>query len=638
MKITNIKIKNFRGIVSADTQVSSRGMFLTGFNASGKSSVLDAVRMALFGAVRDANGKAYKLDALVPNPNAPSMIALTVELGNGDYPPVFELTWKRDGGKTDFEIREPEGAMEGSPDAQRRDLFRLAGVDYARAEIAANAKSFLFSRDIVEPLQSMDAAKVDPDAVRDYAAVHGFEGVFPLYVDQIEIDMATVPGLRAFGEHCKSERLICHRSIQEAKAKCAGDLPELPMVPDGSRAYKVADMEKLIAGVRTLESERAALASKRSAALDTMKRLDCKVIIEEHPAKIAALESKYDECREEEKAAAAEIATFQSERSAALAKSAQGDSGAESDIRRKIACIESGTCECLGLKFMGGAKGKAAMDAASAELQKQLATVTSGDVKSDQSDAAKDIREKIESFKKVEAAKRERASTIYREIADLRTELTKAQTAIDNDPGDADELDAQLSKMDERIQRAQSAADVLLAHTESKELRDHLDELQDTHRMLDAAVKAFDAGEFFSTLDIGDSDVFTGVNAVLAPYGFELGIEFEGKDAIITIKSESHAALPAIQCSKGEQLLATLALALEFGKNAIAIVDDADALDGHNKRIVKDAMESSAATGVGTLLCAGAWSQPKLPADMDALRKAFEPTDLVFISDGHVIG
>ncbi|HCU64582.1 MAG TPA: hypothetical protein DF774_02350 [Rheinheimera sp.] len=84
MNITHLTVKNFQGLANLDTAVNAPILFVAGGNGAGKSSLRDAIRIALTGAPsRVSLKKDY--DAMIKDGTKKSSVTVATDVGNFDF-------------------------------------------------------------------------------------------------------------------------------------------------------------------------------------------------------------------------------------------------------------------------------------------------------------------------------------------------------------------------------------------------------------------------------------------------------------------------------------------------------------------------------------------------------------------------
>ena len=84
MNITHLTVKNFQGLANLDTAVNAPILFVSGGNGAGKSSLRDAIRIALTGAPsRVSLKKDY--DAMIKDGTKKSSVTVATDVGNFDF-------------------------------------------------------------------------------------------------------------------------------------------------------------------------------------------------------------------------------------------------------------------------------------------------------------------------------------------------------------------------------------------------------------------------------------------------------------------------------------------------------------------------------------------------------------------------
>lgn len=133
MRIQNIKVKNFQGIANLSLPVESPVLFVAGHNGAGKSSLRDAVRIALTGeASRVTLKKDYK--AMIKDGTKKAEIAIATD--DGTY--QFSLPQAK-GVHSDSEYLplcvDSTAFCNMKPDERRKALFDLTGCEVSTKKV-----------------------------------------------------------------------------------------------------------------------------------------------------------------------------------------------------------------------------------------------------------------------------------------------------------------------------------------------------------------------------------------------------------------------------------------------------------------------------------------------------------------------
>jgi exonuclease SbcC len=117
--ITKIKLKNFRSHLDSEFDFSSGTNALVGIVGSGKSSIMNAMSLGLFGTFPDLQAKKIKLDDIIMNkPFLKDTAEVEVEFNVDDKTYSVMRTIERGKGTTYSEIREGDKLLD-APNTQR---------------------------------------------------------------------------------------------------------------------------------------------------------------------------------------------------------------------------------------------------------------------------------------------------------------------------------------------------------------------------------------------------------------------------------------------------------------------------------------------------------------------------------------
>lgn len=145
MHITDIKITNFRGIKKLCLDDLPAVLLLIGRNGTGKTTVLDAIRFALTGVVRDANGNALKLERLVGPHGSKGEIIIGLSDGKNELAVSVDFTASRS-------VFSTEPPLPGKAAEQRLAVWKHFGLNPDHERLALDPLALLLGNDILDGL------------------------------------------------------------------------------------------------------------------------------------------------------------------------------------------------------------------------------------------------------------------------------------------------------------------------------------------------------------------------------------------------------------------------------------------------------------------------------------------------------
>lgn len=238
MRITRLRIVNYRGIAALDAEISPRGIVVSGPNGSGKTTILNAIAAAIAG--QDIGPDAIR----VGSERAEILVDLdALHVRRGITPNGSSLT-----------VSTSDGAKYSSPQTRLNEMLGTAALDPIDFFLADPAKR----RKLV--LQAVRVCLTEEQIAR-WTAGAGAEMAAGL-------DLSN--GLEALAQLRKrfyDQRAAANKTAKEADAAAERASAGLPPLPDAvlteeqaGQAFHVADRAMEVLQIRNAEAEGAAKA------------------------------------------------------------------------------------------------------------------------------------------------------------------------------------------------------------------------------------------------------------------------------------------------------------------------------------------------------------------------------------------
>lgn len=583
MKITGIKIRNFRGVRSFEANPDGHTLLLTGLNGAGKSTVLAAIQQTLFGRCSDAAGKRIVLADLVGPHDSKAVVVLGVKMEAGPHQgeTVWTLTITRK--SQSLSIAKPDGTLLiDCPQAAMRDTFwRLNGIDQRHAELAANPRAFVLGDDITDLLLELCGTDVPEKELRSFAGARW--GWLEGWLNGKGCNIATLADAAVEDRRKKKADL----AETQRRLRDIGTV-EPPTFRNGKpcKPEHKASVEAALKRVRDrLMGCRVELEIARKAAGRP------KVSIQE-------LESALKAATEAEIAAEAALLEARATRDAAVRREANL-SHQQRLLHEEIATLErrmeqannpQGVCQYCGAKLRSSKKD-ATLGGKIEELRRQI------DPEALQ--AARDEMNRL----------RTQAATLEDELRGAAWAREKAERALQDartttPTRTQDAIEADIAALEEQMQAGEAALSALQAMEERAALEEHQTHLLVQIDNLEWAVEAFRDGRFQATRMSAPKDAFEGFcNGLLKRFGMALQVAQRDGAVRVEVMAGDATWVPVPQLSKGERVLVEAAVALAYCPGTPVLIDDMDALDSRNKPALLSALKGAATM----VVCAGAW-------------------------------
>ena len=613
MRIKKLSIKNFRGVRDIEIAPDKDTVFITGLNGSGKTSIMHALRMALFGRCALTSRDGKKAGALVRHGAKEAMVTLEMDTGRIDLA-VTAKGQKRWVAKVDgTEYAEPS---------------HLWGRDLERHEVAADPLGYLVSGEIGGVLSDALGGGIDLAQLEKLCGEH-----WP-HVASMPHE-PTVSDLKSYGAKTYEKRAEMTPKIRHLKRSLESGSPSLPLdknskpvSPDKAGVIKESlvkakyQRDELIKEKHQAEAvSQGALARSSDAAQLDMDGLLAKR--DEANTRRAELANRRDSAKQQRE----KLIQSRSNLKASHARAESELKSAEREIAQHKEADASGKCPTCGREWTKKAKKDVMAPAlARANEARDAIKVIESDITN--IDAQLKEHDTADLDTEILGIERE-VHDFTREIDRLTAELERGKLAADTRPVEAiqEELDGVL----ERIERGEAILSQIDDVANYRAEAQRLEQLEAEYAELDWIVKAFKDGSVLNQLMQGSAGGFVeGVNAALEPHGYMLSVEVDGKRVSIMAGRDGASAVPFEHLSKGEQCLVSMAFARQFSGDAPMILDDLDGLDGKHKPLVFREL----ADAPGQKWLAAAWGLPGDPK-VEAMSKAMD-ANVVHVESGGV--
>jgi len=619
MQITRIDIRNFRNIQHARLDLTGR-LILFGNNGQGKSSAMDAVRMALLGWCGHTTRAGAGFESLIRDGAPKAIVALTVTHADGTY--TVTLTLARSGkSKRQLEIEDvTTGECWEALDA----WYTRLGVDKRFAAVAMMPAAYLASKDLGDLVAETLCGGIDPDDVMIKAGEHSAWLAAFARLHRVTLDSAE--NLAQLGAAAYKWRTEVNRERKQQQAARAqlGD-PAQPLDTEGSPlgpddlercAYAA---ESLRVKIATLEAELQAVVDAPDSGRVAKETADLEAQI---PAVQAELERLTEELRIQEETLRGGQANH---------AGARGDNAAaEKDIRAKRKMLEGiaelETCPTCG-QACSAAVWAAARNPLENDIEKAVALLAS-------------CRE-LEAAHLASVTKSHEALSVTRKALDAtNATIRNARTRL----GDlrvickahrpADDIQTELDTARERLELGARIVTDLEELSKATEFDNYLAATLPEVEHLDWAVRALKEGELLKGTIGNELDKFAvRLNTELEPLGYALGVQTAGKDVTFLLACPGQQARPVELCSRGQRTLAAAAVALAFADRGVPVlVDNLNDLDYSNRAAILGGFRQRA---VGTVIAAASWQYPDMP-DLDQVAAALAPVAVAWVDGGAI--
>jgi len=634
--IDNVKIKNFRGIESATLENLPTGLFLTGLNGAGKSSLIQAIRMLIWGRVFDVNGNRLKNLDLVGDHGKEATVEVGLTL-NGKQCEQLTMSMTIKAGHAAVTVFDKHNRVKfaGDPREVRRMFWDYIGANSRHAECAGNPKTYVTSKELGDVLSEMLVGDIDRKQLMATAGDHA------KWLEQWP-GLDSLESLKSIGQAAYTRRTDINRDIKMVETKIAElETTEIPCSTNGT-PLNVADLSNVRDRIRVISAERDALLEERGRLSEggmTADRLDAKRAevrdrIAKIEDKIAPLQTQVDSLEREQEACGAEIKELGDKLSDLHGQSAQAENILNQAKTQRAKLADGAICPTCKRRLGEKARKEllSPMDDTIAEANTKLGTLLDREHTFNQLIEDRNALRK-KAVQEVEAVY-EKLGPLAADLREAHPELKQLAALIPCSNRSREDIEVEIDKLDKRIRHGLDVEKALSLLKEFGQHQSHLADLGAEKSHLDWAVNALHDGALFKKFMVDDLGIFEKrCNEQLRAYGYELAVDVGGKTVTVMLGHTGAAKRPVAQASKGEQALTQIAVATAFADNGIVLIDDLDGLDGKFKPIIFQQLETAFAE-YGTIILAGAWGLRQEP-DIDQLTKAMRPTGVVWINDGN---
>ena len=206
--LQKITIENFRNLKSLTIDLSGSAV-LFGMNGTGKSSVLDAVHMALFGFCRHTDRAGKGADVLIRD--GAKSACITVQVYCDSTVLTFESVLRRTGKKHELTITDADGIILSEGEA-----WKLLGADKRLACIAAMPGFWLGTKELADLLAETQSGAIRLEDVIAAAGEHA--DWLQTNAAKRSMSLTTPAGHAGFGKWAEEERRALNAEIKAQQA------------------------------------------------------------------------------------------------------------------------------------------------------------------------------------------------------------------------------------------------------------------------------------------------------------------------------------------------------------------------------------------------------------------------------------
>jgi hypothetical protein len=625
MRITGIQISNFRNIRDLDMQdMAGAGLAIFGPNDTGKTSLLHALRLALFGRCDLQDGRGTWAHRPVSYGSDCGCVAVHIESeATGPYSIYVDI----EVGKTLTWVccNEDGEEIADTPES----MWRALGLDIDVARVACAVDR----ADLSATLSTMLVPRIDAEDV--LANVVGHDRWLSGFLAEHGLHPLTPEDWVGVGNTAYALRTPANKAVKELEH----DIEALgsPLAPKGDPAEVAA---KSRAKIEACVTRRNDLERERGRA-EIIGSVPSAAEVDAALAKLTALEGARDAAQTAATDAKAEAeATRRAARSAAdflgVCKAARADAERKrAEAKAQADKVASGACPTCGRKWSQELQKTHVAPITAALEQAANALAEAVDTETETARQLSDARAKEAAAERAMTEANQAHNEAIRAVnaQDATVKMLKVQAkAAPRPTRTSTEIDVDITACDAEANKAREIVEGAERFLNYAAMTERLNATRETIEDLTWCVDSFRTGRVVTRFTLDRCAPFVeAANSLLSGLGYSIELRPAGKTlGAWVFRSGTPEPTPLTECSSGCRLLCELGMRLAIAGGAPVLVDNVDVLDGENKAALRELVTSVE----NTVVLAGAWSPAEPPDDatMTALREAFEPLTVLWMS------
>ena len=654
--IDNIKITNMRGFDSKIVALSPR-TFLTGWNGSGKSTVLDALELLLLGSNRYTTPSGQGALAMRRTAGKSMVIEGTVTGRDSQRWTIIYTIAEGGRGKHEVHGDGTGEVLEGGLDElwTRLGYSRDAAMISMRAQRTMDAETFpaAFSKEFPEAMSVDRLLEFLIETNRGGGKEHeNYLGWFRKLAGTDPAKLTADVQWRTFGDAAYADRTASKKQITMLKELQAAfapgafdadgneiDADQLPAAKEhlAELEARLRDTQRAIGDRKVLDGLVAGADgayTPEAAARDLARigdlRESVQAVGEEHKAleaRRAEVLAKLQELDRQAARAGAEVAAIN-----ARIDLLELDKAKVGQQTTCSTCKQAVSLETKALMIEGIEAEVRRLDAERPALQKAAADTLDAQVAETQRLHGADLDLSAANATMIELAKDLQALTARREAARQVEALAAKLAGV----GPLEELTQAEAGLTARVDKGRSTVANLVAKKEFMGRAVELKTLESRVKQMTDIVDTFGRskegpGEFQTWVVAQAGARFCErANPLLEPVGYSLSLRVVDSELCLYLTGPE-TSTDIHQASNGERFLAAAAVAAAFGESGgITLLDNADSLDGEFRAAMLPAIGNGHTSG--QVIVAGHWANAKAP-DMAIVNEHAAPYKVLWMGE-----
>ena len=610
MFLRTITISNFRRIEHAELTDLDNTVVLYGRNGSGKSSVLLAIQMLLFGWCKLTSRSGAGVERLIRDGNAEAEISAQIE--HDEHNLVVTMTIKSKGTANEWTCLD---AATGEILCHTREqMWQLLGIREEHATIASMPDLFMEDPKAYTEMGAILTELIMPTAIKRndvLALAEDHADWLVQFTGKRGLKLDSFSALECVGATAATYRTDVNRNIKEQTIR----LKEYGFFPDVKDAkgnmLTVEDIPRIQSGIEKLRIRHNALLVEKGAAGSAYTPADIqkfRTALADNEKSLTLLRERHESVHAAEQSARAERDTVQAE----LSSLRMQGGVLSSQMRQATEAAEkvgapTGFCAKCTKIFEETMRVPLRKEVEKAE--KTLAEHR------DREGAALEALPALHDAAAETGKKLQQAENELRGASDAvaRCEAELANAMQHESARPLADVNTELAEVSAKIERGEGIVSSLTRIGEKTAMEGSVAQGQVEVEHLNWAVAAFRDGALLKQLIGSGCDEFVRrCNRELEPFDRTLDLAIEGKNLQVLLGGR-----PVHLCSDGEQMIAQIAIAGAFADcGAPILLDEINVLDQDNRGGLG---ALSCTARLGTFMVAGASITSGLDGPVDGV-------------------
>ncbi len=575
-KINQLRIQNFRGARNISLDDLSTNVAIHGKNGAGKSSILDAIRMALFNFCGHTSKAGQGAADQIEDFNKKATIMISLDVDGKDM--IIQMIINKRGANV-------WGCSDGDGQCieeitNQAEFWKYTGIDRNHAMVSAFPEAFIDSKDLDDILSEFLSGNIDAADLAEVLKDH--EDWFYAFAKAQTIPPDSLTNFQTLGTIAFNQRREFKRELPVAQADV--DLYAAARAPrDGNgKTRSSEDIPGIKRGVADCEDEQAALLTEKGAA-------ELYPDVEKTRAELTAeMDDKVEDVRKSLETVTQTKKTLEVKRETGDALSREYTAALSTTdwatrsfevAEKSLSALQDKESRCpTCLRKYGDELIKKLRDPFMKQLEEGRTEKAESKEEADKiGRALNDARNNITDAQR----EWELSSEAHTKNKDILSEVCARLAALPENIRPLVDIEADIVEKAEKIARGHAILEDLDKLDKKISSRKHLDYLTSQISELDWVVDQFKNGVAIKALLSVELGMFTHrCSQELNTFGMAMDAEVTGKKVQLLLRVPGKEYRPVKACSDGEKMLAAYAVAMAFSDvGAPVLIDNLNDLD-----------------------------------------------------------